>query len=65
MNPNQKLMIGQGEPLEHQKMYRRMARKLNYLATSPDISFAMSVACQFLKSQECQIWLQFNIFLDI
>jgi hypothetical protein len=43
MDPNQKVMINQGEPLEHPKMHIRMVAKLNYLTTSPDITFAGSL----------------------
>ena len=51
MDPNVKLMPGQGEPLRDPGRYRRLVRKLNYLTiTQPDISFLVSVVSQFLQS---------------
>ena len=51
MDPNAKLMPGQGEPLSDPERYRRLVGKLNYLTvTRPDISFAVSVVSQFLNS---------------
>ncbi|RVW88769.1 Retrovirus-related Pol polyprotein from transposon RE1 [Vitis vinifera] len=51
MDPNVKLVPGQGEPLGDPGRYRRLVGKLNYLTiTCPDISFPMSVVSQFLQS---------------
>ncbi|RVX05015.1 putative mitochondrial protein [Vitis vinifera] len=51
MDPNVKLVPGQGEPLGDPGRYRRLVGKLNYLTiTRPDISFPMSVVSQFLQS---------------
>ncbi|XP_047264082.1 uncharacterized mitochondrial protein AtMg00810-like [Capsicum annuum] len=51
MNPNGKLLPGQGEPLSDPERYRRLARKLNYLTvTSPNISFPVSVVSPFITS---------------
>ena len=44
MDPNVKLVLGQGEPLRDPRKYRRLVGKTNYLnITRPDISFLMSV----------------------
>ena len=44
MDPNVKLVPGQGEPLCDPGRYRRLVGKLNYLAiTPPDISFRVNV----------------------
>nr|CAN67317.1 hypothetical protein VITISV_019719 [Vitis vinifera] len=44
MDPNVKLVPGQGEPLGDPGRYRRLVGKLNYLTiTRPDISFPVSV----------------------
>ena len=52
MNPNVKLVPGQGEPLRDPGRYRRLVGKLNYFTiTRPDISFPVSVVSQFLQSQ--------------
>ena len=49
MDPNVKLVPGQGELLRDLGRYRKLAGKLNYLTiTRPDISFPMSVVSQFL-----------------
>ena len=49
MDPNIKLVLGQGEPLQDPWRYRRLIGKLNYLTiTRPKISFLMTVASQFL-----------------
>ena len=49
MDPNVKLIPGQGELLRDLGRYRKLAGKLNYLTiTQPDISFPMSVVSQFL-----------------
>ncbi|KAJ9708908.1 hypothetical protein PVL29_000753 [Vitis rotundifolia] len=51
MDPNVKLVPGQGEPLGNPGRYRRLVGKLNYLTiTRPDISFPVSVVSQFLQS---------------
>ncbi|RVW92497.1 Retrovirus-related Pol polyprotein from transposon RE1 [Vitis vinifera] len=51
MDPNVKLVPGQGEPLRDPGRYRRLVGKLNYLTiTRPDISFPVSVVSQFLQS---------------
>ncbi|RVX05223.1 Retrovirus-related Pol polyprotein from transposon RE1 [Vitis vinifera] len=51
MDPNVKLIPGQGEPLGDPGRYRRLVGKLNYLTiTRPNISFPVSVVSQFLQS---------------
>ena len=51
MDPNVKLVPGQGEPLRDLGKYRRLVGKLNYLTiTRPDFSFPVSVVSQFLQS---------------
>ncbi|RVW53098.1 Retrovirus-related Pol polyprotein from transposon RE1 [Vitis vinifera] len=51
MDPNVKLVPGQGEPLGDPGRYRQLIGKLNYLTiTRPDISFPVSVVSQFLQS---------------
>lgn len=51
MDPNVKLVPGQGEPLKDPERYRRLVGRLNYLTlTRPDISFAVSVVSQFLQA---------------
>ena len=51
IDPNVKLVPGQGEPLRDLGRYRRLVGKLNYLTiTWPDISFPVSVVSQFLQS---------------
>ncbi|RVW13831.1 Retrovirus-related Pol polyprotein from transposon RE1 [Vitis vinifera] len=51
MDPNVKLVPGQGEPLGDPGRYRRLVGKLNYLTiTRLDISFPVSVVSQFLQS---------------
>ncbi|RVW25594.1 Retrovirus-related Pol polyprotein from transposon TNT 1-94 [Vitis vinifera] len=51
MDPNVKLVPGQGEPLGDPGRYQRLVGKLNYLTiTRPDISFPVSVVSQFLQS---------------
>ena len=51
MDPNVKLVPGQGESLRDLRRYRQLVGKLNYLtSTQPDISFPMSVVSQFLQS---------------
>ena len=50
LDPNVKLIPGQGEPLEDPGRYRRLVGKLNYLTiTRPNISFPVSVVSQFLQ----------------
>jgi len=50
MYPNVKLLPNQGEPLSGLRRYMRLVEKLNYLTvTRPNISFAVSVANQFLR----------------
>ncbi|RVW96790.1 Myosin-7 [Vitis vinifera] len=51
MDPNVKLVPGQGEPLRDPRKYRLLVGKLNCLTiTRPDISFLVSVVSQFLQS---------------
>lgn len=51
MDPNAKLLPGQGEPLRDPTRYRRLVGKLNYLTvTRPDISFPVSAVSQFMDS---------------
>ena len=51
MDPNVKLVPGQGESFGDRGRYRRLVGKLNYLTiTRPDISFPVSVVSQFLQS---------------
>ena len=51
MDPNVKLIPGQGEPLRNSGRYRQLMGRLNYLTiTRPDISFPVSVVSQFLQS---------------
>ena len=51
MDPNVKLVPGQGEPLRDPEKYQRLVGKLNYLTiTRPNISFPVSVVSQFLQS---------------
>ena len=51
MDPNVKLVPGQGESLRDPRRYRRLVGKLNYLTnTRPEISFPVSVVSQFLQS---------------
>ena len=50
MDPNVKLVLGQGEPLRDPGRYRRLVSRLNYLTiTRPNISFPMSIVSQFLQ----------------
>ena len=49
MDPNVKLVLGQGESIGDPGRYRRLVGKLNYLTiTRSDISFPVSVVSQFL-----------------
>ena len=51
MDPNVKLILGQGEPLRDPERYRRLVGRLNYLTIiRPYISFPVSVVSQFLQS---------------
>ncbi|XP_073227016.1 uncharacterized protein [Cicer arietinum] len=51
MDPNVKLLPGQGEPLQDPGRYRRLVGKLNYLTVArPDITFVVSVVSQFLNA---------------
>ena len=51
IDPNVNLVLGHGEPLRDSGRYQRLVGKLNYLNIfRPDISFPMSVVCQFLQS---------------
>ena len=57
MDPNVKLVPGQGESLGDPRRYRRLVGKLNYLTiTWPDISFPVSVVSQFLQSPFDSHW---------
>ena len=57
MDPNVKLIPGQGEPLGDPGRYRRLVGKLNYLTiTHPDIFFPTSVVSQFLQSPSDSHW---------
>jgi hypothetical protein len=57
MDPNVKLLPGQGEPLKDPGRYRRLVGKLNYLTvTRPDITFAVSVVSQFLNAPCVDHW---------
>ena len=62
MNPNVKLVLGQGEPLRDPMRYRRLIRRLNYLTiTRPDISFPMSVVSRSLQSPCDSHWDVFSL----
>ncbi|GAV82315.1 hypothetical protein CFOL_v3_25767 [Cephalotus follicularis] len=51
MDPNQMLMVDDGDVLEDPEKYRRLVGKLNYLTvTRPDITFPVSGVSQFLSS---------------
>ena len=57
IDPNVKLIPGQGEPLHDPGRYQRLVGKLNYLIiTQPDISFSVSVVSQFLQSPYDSHW---------
>ncbi|GAV77907.1 LOW QUALITY PROTEIN: hypothetical protein CFOL_v3_21375, partial [Cephalotus follicularis] len=57
MDPNQKLMVDDGDVLEDSEKYRRLVGKLNYLTvTSPDIAFPVNVVSQFLSSPRSSHW---------
>ena len=66
MNPNVKLVLGQGELLRDPGRYRRLVSKLNYLTiTWPDISFPVSVVSQFLQSLCDSHWDAIFVFFVI
>jgi len=47
MDPNVKLLPGQGEPMEDQGRYQQLVGTLNYLTvTIPNITFVVSVVSQ-------------------
>ena len=51
MDPNVKLVLGQGEPLRDLGKYQRLVEKLKYLTiTRRDIFFPVNVVSQFLQS---------------
>ena len=51
MDPNIKLVLGQGKPLRDPRRYQQFVGKLNYITiTWSNISFPMSVVSQFLQS---------------
>ena len=51
MDPNVKLVPGQGKPLRNAGRYRQLVGRLNYLTiTRPDISFPVSVVSPFLQA---------------
>ena len=51
MDPNVKILLGQGEHVRDLGRYQRLVGKLNYLTiTRLDISFSVSVVSQFLQS---------------
>ncbi|GAV76750.1 hypothetical protein CFOL_v3_20223 [Cephalotus follicularis] len=57
MDPNVKLTVEDGEPLNDPEKYRRLVGKLNYLTvTQPDIVFSMSVVSQFLATPKIIHW---------
>ena len=57
MDPNAKLVLGQGELLRDLGRYRRLVGKLNYLTiTRPNISFPVSVVSKFLQSPGDSHW---------
>ena len=63
MDPNVKLVPGQGEPLRDPRRYRRLVGRLNCLTiTRLKISFPMSVVSQFQQSQ-CDSHLDVMIYI--
>ncbi|XP_058002314.1 secreted RxLR effector protein 161-like [Hevea brasiliensis] len=57
MDPNVKLILGQGEPLEDLGRYWRLVGKLKYLKiTHLDISFVVSVVIKFLQAPCSDHW---------
>nr|KYP44454.1 hypothetical protein KK1_034031 [Cajanus cajan] len=57
MDPNQKLMMYQGEIFLDPKRYRRLVGKLIYLTiTRPDISFAIGVVSQIMQNPHIDHW---------
>ncbi|XP_073219500.1 secreted RxLR effector protein 161-like [Cicer arietinum] len=63
MDPNVKLLPGQGEPLQDPGRYRRLVGKLNYLTLNrPNITFVVSVVSQFLSAPCDSHW---NVVIHI
>jgi len=57
MDPNLKLLPGQGEPLENLGRYHHLVGRLNYLSiTRPNITCAVSVVSQFQKTPYESHW---------
>lgn len=57
MDPNKKLLKGEGELFEDPGRYCRLVGKLNYLTiTRPNISYAVSVVSQFLEAPRVSHW---------
>ena len=57
MDPNVKLVPGQGKSLGDPRRYQRLVGKLNYFTiTQSDISFHVSVVYQFLQSPSDSHW---------
>ena len=60
MDPNVKLLLGQGEPLSIPEIYWWIIRKLNFVTLSrPDISFLVSLVSQFMNSPCNSHWEEF------
>ncbi|GAV58961.1 LOW QUALITY PROTEIN: Pkinase domain-containing protein/LRR_1 domain-containing protein/RVT_2 domain-containing protein/LRR_8 domain-containing protein, partial [Cephalotus follicularis] len=54
MDPNVKLTVEDGEPLNDPEKYRRLVGKLNYLiVTRPDIAFSVSMVISQFMSAPC------------
>ena len=63
MDPNIKLVPGQGEPLRDLGRYQRLVGKLNYLTiTRLDISFPVRAVSQFLQSPCYSHWMLQFVF---
>jgi len=58
IDPNQKLMAKQGEPLLDLERYRRL---VDLTITRPDISFAVGVVSQFMQNPYTDHW---NVLLN-
>ncbi|RVX01807.1 Retrovirus-related Pol polyprotein from transposon TNT 1-94 [Vitis vinifera] len=57
MVPNVQLMPDDGDPFYNPERYRRVVGKLNYLTvTRPDITYAVSVVCQFTSAPTIKHW---------
>jgi hypothetical protein len=57
MDPNKKLLKGEGELFEDLGKYRRLVEKLNFFTiTRPDISYAVNVVSQFLEAPRVSHW---------